>query len=146
MNKILFAACISLVGGLSAAQAYDSDPGYNAPGSGGASDKPAARSKSEPAFYRPTQRYYGNGYVISYRYVPAAKKTGKSIQSPTFAPESSAFMTADQMAASGASGPKVTYVYSKGDAKRADVKAVVKTPTLQQGPPPPVAEGPVKKP
>lgn len=82
MNKtaLLLAFTTAVVFGLpTSASAFDDDPGYGGSrpwyggtdrtyrieGTGGDRDR-----RNEPMYFRPTMRYYGKNYTVSYRYMP----------------------------------------------------------------------------
>jgi len=78
MNKIAFLTLVVLSATQAAILAADSDPGYGprAGSAAGAAETDAAgtgraRRGVEAGYYKPTQRYYGKGYTVAYRFVRA---------------------------------------------------------------------------
>lgn len=133
-NSTLFALGSALVLGLpSVASAYDDDPGYGQfrPWYGG-EDRTYRRSDSgnygggdrrylEPIYYRPTQRYYGKGYTVSYRYMPVYWQdmgSGQQRDSSNF--RSEAFLiAATDIPAWGARAPRLVQTNRKTPAQTA---------------------------
>ncbi len=77
MTRFTFLFAAATMGLSLAAMAADADPGYGSghrPWYGGAErefDIPTVgKSGLQPLYYRPTMRYYGNGYTVNYRYIP----------------------------------------------------------------------------
>lgn len=79
MNKHLLLALTAAALFPSIVFADDSDPGTlrsTSYGDGSTVTYSGGPAVPRPAYYyyQPTQRYYGKGYIVSYRYVPAAKR------------------------------------------------------------------------
>lgn len=53
----------------SAAYSYDSDPGYGARTVSPTAPKAKGRTTGPTHYYKPTMRYFGKGYTVTYRYV-----------------------------------------------------------------------------
>lgn len=53
----------------SVAYSYDSDPGYGARAVSPTSPRAKARTTGPTHYYKPTMRYFGKGYTVTYRYV-----------------------------------------------------------------------------
>ena len=146
MNKptvlsTVFAALLSFP---ALAAAYDNDPGYgsNRPnysegrgympwqgGRGGLSEGSLGSSGNIPLYYRPTQRYYGPGYTVNYRYIPVYRGDGIREVPVTGATNfrSEAFKLApDDVPAWGANSPKVTVRDPRSAASRTAVTSIVR--------------------
>lgn len=52
-----------------AASAYDSDPGYGARAISPTASKVKGRTTGPAYYYKPTMRYFGKGFTVTYRYV-----------------------------------------------------------------------------
>src|SRR4051812_8275163 len=63
---------------LSSALAYDDEPRsiYDRSWSGGRYYREETQNLNAPLYFRPTMRYYGSGYTISYRYIPVYSHDG----------------------------------------------------------------------
>lgn len=146
-----------VMAGLSGAVlAYDSDPGYG-------TDRPRERYGGDrtyrdyrdnfdamyefdrfqrPVYYVPTQRYYGNGYTVSYRYIPVFRNWNQSdswqvptvstFRSSNFRTEAFRIETKD-IPAWGANAPRITVKDSKtreypAVTRIVPVKAASRTP------------------
>lgn len=51
------------------ASAYDSDPGYGARTVSPTAPRAKARTTGPTYYYKPTMRYFGKGFTVTYRYV-----------------------------------------------------------------------------
>jgi hypothetical protein len=133
MNKpavLLCAFSTALFGLPGAAMAYDDDPGYGP-------DRPRAlydgdrtwyggrgdfggydRVLLRPVFYVPTQRYYGKGYTVSYRYIPVYRNVGLPAASSNFRTEAFHLET-NEIPAWGANSPRLTVKDSKSGGRPA---------------------------
>ncbi|MEP6669931.1 MAG: hypothetical protein ABJF10_12305 [Chthoniobacter sp.] len=131
---LLFAAATL---GLSlAAIAEDTDPGYGGGRrwyGGREYDLPTIGNTGlQPLYYRPTMRYYGNGYTVSYRYIPVYKQdsiylggTGGSsnFRSETF------HLSPEEVARFGAGSPRLTVKDARSSAPRTAVTSIVRKKT-----------------
>ena len=140
MNKsaLLLAVGSAFVFGLPlAASAYDDDPGYgpSRPWYGG-EDRSYRRGdyggestrRIEPVYYRPTQRYYGKGYTVSYRYMPVFffdAANGQENISANFRTEAFRIATAD-IPAWGAKPPRLV-VANRKTPSQTGVTSIVRT-------------------
>ena len=145
----LLAACTAtfvLLGG--AIHAYDSDPGFgpNRPGAyglergyfngnswyGGWSGAAA----TTPLYYRPTQRYYGPGYTVNYRFVPVFRgETGYGSIGVNGASNfrSEAFrISPEDVARLGADSPKIIVRDPKSAVPRSAVTSIVRKKTTSR--------------
>jgi hypothetical protein len=83
---------------------------------------------SKPMFYKPTMRYYGNGYTVSYRYVPVYRA---NLSASLLAGESSNFATdpfrlsPEQVAMWGAGLARVTVKDNSSNGPRTAVTSIV---------------------
>ncbi len=121
------------------ASAEDIDPGYGgAPHKwyGGAQyDMPTVGTSGlQPLYYRPTMRYYGNGYIVSYRYVPVFKQdtlySGGVRGSSNFATE--AFhLASEDIPSWGAASPRLTTKDTRSAAPRTAVTSIVRKKTTK---------------
>jgi hypothetical protein len=85
-----------------------------------------------PLYYRPTQRYYGNGCTVNYRYVPVYRADGPRSATVSGASNfrTEAFRLATEDAQSwGAHSPRVTVRDPKSAAPRTAVTAIVRKKT-----------------
>ncbi len=151
-STVLLSAISAVVLGLPGiAAAYDNDPGYAASSwkySG--ADRYADRTRGfdgswygggsnysgwnlKPLYYRPTQRYYGPGYTVSYRYVPVYRTD--STYSATvngaanFRTEAFHLPTEDAVGW-GAGFPRMTVKDPKSNAPRTAVTSIVRKKTV----------------
>ena len=122
------------------ASAYDDDPGsgQNRPWYGG-EDRSYRRDdnggnsnrRNEPVYYRPSMRYYGKGYTVSYRYVPVyqneAGSTSQNV-SASFRTEAFRIATAD-IPAWGAKPPRLVVANRKTPAQ-SGMTSIVRTRPL----------------
>jgi hypothetical protein len=147
MNKSAVLLCTFSAAVLAAtAMAYDSDPSYS-------DDRPARDGRPmyyrgrgddrtwyggnldydsrelKPAYYVPTQRYYGRGYTVSYRYVPVFRSSGVPAHSSNFRTEAFHIET-DDIPNWKANPPRMT-VKDKS-SKREPVTTIRKTPVTQK--------------
>ncbi len=68
MTKIFApVVALSLLSGI--ASAYDSDPGYGSRSESPTVTRSKVRTTGPTYYYKPTMRYFGNGYTVTYRYV-----------------------------------------------------------------------------
>ena len=142
MNKsallLLAVGSVFVVGIQPAASAYDDDPGYGQfrpwyggedrtfrSYQGGGNDR-----RSEPIYYRPTQRYYAKGYTVSYRYVPVyyyEAGSGQQNSSSNFRTEAHRIATTD-IPAWGAKPPRLVVANRKTPSQTA-VTSIVRPKT-----------------
>jgi hypothetical protein len=84
---------------------------------------------SKPLYYRPTQRYYGAGYTISYRYVPVySSDSGDTVVvngASNFRSEAFHLKT-DSIPAWGANQPRLTMKDPRSAATRTAVTSIVR--------------------
>lgn len=88
----------------------------------------------QPLYYRPTMRYYGNGYTVSYRYVPVYKQDsiyfGGVRGSSNFRTEP--FQMSDEEVQSwGASSPRLTVKDPRSAAPRTAVTTIIRKKTTR---------------
>ena len=85
-----------------------------------------------PLYYRPTMRYYGAGYTISYRYIPVyPHDSGYSVAAngaTNFRSEAFHIPTAD-IARWGTNSPRLTLKDPKSAAPRSAVTSIVRKKT-----------------
>jgi len=128
-----------------AATAADSDPGYPDHGSYGGYGERRTWSGGRdfdwptigasgllPLYYRPTMRYYGNGYTVSYRYVPVYRQdsiyTGAVGGTSNFRTEAFHIAT-DEIPSWGANPPRMTVKDTRSAAPRSAVTSIVRKKT-----------------
>ena len=114
MFKLSLTLGLSLIAS-SFALAVDSDPGYGPRTGTVASAKPQVQPTRPTAmrgYFRPTQRYYGAGFTVAYRYVPWNDRMPR-YQSASF--EGEQFVLPATTAAQTYAGlsPRVTYYYDR---------------------------------
>ena len=102
-----------------AAFAYDSDPGYGARGESSSGGR--ANAKGPQYYYKPTMRYYGKDYVVTYRFVQWNEKMSKG--APSTFEGAQHGMSAAAMKAAAGQEPRVTY-YRQGQQRTAPSTAV----------------------
>jgi hypothetical protein len=123
--------------------AADSDPGYSntvpLKGVNGRSG-----NRYAPQYLRPTQRFYGKGYTVAYRFIPWSDRM-RSLNASSMWDSDQMRLPADAAATTSVTGnsPRVTYFYKKPSASTGkgmlpDHSAIVGAPK----PLPPIAEGP----
>lgn len=125
----------------SVAFAYDSDPGYGSRSESG-TFRPKSRTNAPAYFYKPTQRYYGKGYVVTYRFVQWNDRMGR-IGTTVFDGFQYNVPAASVREGSGVA-PKITYhqapelsTGASSPAAAPTPKSVVTTPAKEV---PPIAE------
>jgi len=138
-SAVLLSVVSAIVLGLPGiAAAYDNDPGYRDRYSdrfrgfdgswyGGSSIYGGGNLK--PLYYRPTQRYYGAGYTVSYRYIPVYR-TDNPFSVPVngaanFRTEAFHLPTEDAVGW-GAGFPRMTVKDPKSNAPRTAVTSIVR--------------------
>ncbi len=136
----LFSA--ALLGLSLVASAADSDPGYSEGGrsfeggprrqwyGGRDFDLPTVGASGLiPLYYRPTMRYYGNGYTVSYRYIPVYRQdsiySGAVGGSGNFRTEAFHIAT-DQIPSWGANSPRLTVKDASSAAPRTAVTSIIR--------------------
>ena len=119
--------------------AEDTDPGFGGGPrrwyGGMVSEMPTVgASGMQPLYYRPTQRYYGNGYTVSYRYVPVFKQDslyeGGIRGSSNFRTESFLLSTED-IPSWGVNSPRLTVRDPHSAAPRTAVTSIVRKKTTK---------------
>ncbi|MDR3402990.1 MAG: hypothetical protein P4L99_10885 [Chthoniobacter sp.] len=136
MKRFTFLFAVATLGLSLAALAADSDPGF---GNGhrwyGGRDfdlPTVGNSGLQPLYYRPTMRYYGNGYTVNYRYIPVYPQDsiylGATAGSSNFRTE--AFhMSTDEIPSWGANSPRLTVKDPHSAAPRTAVTSIVRKKT-----------------
>ncbi len=134
MNKFAVLAPLALFG-LSiaaSAQVEDVNPLFERGWTEGRRWSSRYEDQKGPIYYRPTQRYYGSGYTISYRYVPVYKSDvgpGKiSTGSSNFRTEAFAIQP-DDVPAWKAGSPRLVVNDPKSSAPRAAITSIVRKKT-----------------
>ena len=153
-TALLFAT--ALLGVAPLASALDTDPGYGADrpwmndgnsglhreggrwygGRGGRGEEDyyggAESQVLIPRYYRPTQRYYGNGYTVSYRYIPVFRtdfpRSGAVGESSNFRTEGF-HLKPDEVQKFGANLPRLTQKDERSGAPRTAVTSIVRKKT-----------------
>jgi hypothetical protein len=135
------APCLTalLLGFALVAQAEDTDPGYGdgrrvfIPRGGGYGPREydysaVGSSGLKPLYYQPTMRYYGNGYTVSYRYMPVYKQDnlfdGALRGSSNFRTEAFHIAT-DEIPSWGVNPPRLTVKDPRSAAPRSAVTSIV---------------------
>lgn len=115
MKNIVFLLAIALSILAVPAQAIDTDPGsgaYRTYWQGGQGYTASRVPAHQHLYYKPTQRYYGNGYVIAYGYVtPGARQLQRAPLEPYT-------VTAKTAIASRSASPRVKYVLETTSGSR----------------------------
>jgi hypothetical protein len=121
------------------ASAEDTDPG-----SGGAThrwygdaqfDMPTVgMSGMQPLYYRPTMRYYGNGYTVSYRYIPVFKQDSLyagGVRGSSNFPSEAFHIASEDIPAWGVASPRLTVKDARSAAPRTAVTSIVRKKTTK---------------
>ena len=151
LTQFLATSSLALLASAIPSFALDTDPGYG-PGALGMGMPKGASARSAnryaPQYFRPTQRYYGKGYTVTYRFIPWSDRMRGATPSmwdieqfhlPTLA--------AGSTYANG-NTPRITYFYPK---KAASPMSPISGPGSDTGiattpkPLPPIGEGPAKQ-
>ena len=136
MKRFTLLLAVALLGLSFAASAFDSDPGSGDSRRwyGGREYGPEyyGVSGQKPLYYRPTMRYYGNGYTVNYRYIPVYLQdsvyTGAVGSAANFRTEAFHIPT-DQIPSWGANPPRLTVKDARSAAPRTAVTTIIrKTP------------------
>jgi hypothetical protein len=130
MNKLAALLPAVLLGLTAFAGAYDDERPLNDRGwSGGRYYRQEPLGSNVPLYYRPTMRYYGAGYTISYRYIPVfAHDSGYSVPAngaTNFRSEAFHIATED-IPAWGTNPPRLTLKDPKSAAPRSAVTTIVR--------------------
>lgn len=139
MKRFVLLLSIATLGLSLVASAEDTDPGFGGGPhrwyGGSLSELPTVgNSGLQPLFFRPTQRYYGNGYTVSYRYMPIFKQdtlySGGVRGSSNFATEAFHLATED-IPAWGVTSPRLTVRDARSAAPRTAVTSIVRKKTTK---------------
>jgi len=88
----------------------------------------------QPLYYKPTMRYYGNGYTVSYRYVPVYRQDsiyfGGMRASSNFRTEGFELPTSE-IPSWGANAPRVTVKDLSSSAPRSAVTTIIRKKTTR---------------
>jgi hypothetical protein len=133
---LLSAISAAILGFSGMAAAYDSDPGYgDGRWYGGRRDQQyqsIGANGTIPLYYRPTQRYYGAGYTVSYRFIPVYRSDSAQSVPVTGAANfrTEAFhLPAEDAAMWGAGSPRLTVKDPKSGTPRTAVTTIVRKKT-----------------
>lgn len=139
MNKSSVLFSVIALGFVGSLQAADSDSRFGDSrwygGRSPLSENSLGNSGNTPLYYRPTQRYYGPGYTVNYRYVAVYRGDTIREASVTGATNfrSDAFkLSADDVAAWGATSPKITVRDARSGAPRTAVTSIVRKKTASK--------------
>ena len=134
MNKIAAFAPAVLLGlsMMASAQSDEVNSLYDRSWSEGRRFSRSYEDRSGPIYYRPTQRYYGSGYTINYRYIPVYRSNvgpgGVANGASNFRTEAFAIQPEDVPAWKAAS-PRLTVNDPKLAAPRATITSIVRKKT-----------------
>ena len=137
MNKsamFLFAVSAATLGLAAPALAYDEDPVFpgDRPWYGGHNfGRGFTPTPLTPLYYIPSQRYYGNGYTVSYRYLPVYLYAGVPTSSSNFRTEAFHLGT-NEIPAWGARSPRLTVKEPK--AVRPPITSIIRKKSASQTP------------
>jgi hypothetical protein len=111
--KSFSAGSLVLLTVVSSSFAADSDRGYNS-GSSGIKSSASRTNRYAPEYLRPTQRYYGKGYTVAYRFVPWSDRM-RSINSTSTWDSDQMRLPANAAATTSVNGSsaRITYFYKK---------------------------------
>lgn len=88
-----------------------------------------------PLYYRPTMRYYGNGYTVSYRYMPVYRQDsiyiGGTSGSSNFRTEAFHIPT-DEIPSWGVNSPRLTVKDARSGTPRTAVTTIVRKKTTSK--------------
>lgn len=85
-------------------------------------------------YYRPTMRYYGNGYTVSYRYVPVFKSDSiyiGGIRGSSNFPTEAFRIQPDEIPSWGTTSPRLTVKDPRSTATRTAVTTIVRKKTTK---------------
>jgi hypothetical protein len=89
-----------------------------------------------PLYYRPTMRYYGNGYTVSYRYIPVYRQEsiyiGATGGSSNFRTEAFHIAT-DEIPSWGINSPRLTVKDARSAAPRTAVTTIIRKTSTRKG-------------
>ena len=138
MKRFALLFAIASLGFSLIASAEDSDPGYGGPHKwygGHDYEMPTVGTGGlQPLYYRPTMRYYGNGYTVSYRYLPVFKQDsiyfGGTRGASNFRTETFHIAT-EEIPSWGANSPRLTVKDARSAAPRTAVTTIVRKKTTK---------------
>lgn len=150
--KFFFTGSLALLAAAGSSFAADSDPGYSlgTGDSGSTSVRGGGGNRSAnryaPQYLRPTQRYYGKGYTVAYRFVPWSDRM-RAINSTSTWDSEQTRLPANAAAATSTNGqsPRVTYFHQKPSASTNAFPARNSDLATTPKPLPPIGEAPAKK-
>jgi hypothetical protein len=115
--KFLSTGTLALLASASASFALDTDAGYGPGGLGTGAMKGAngrAVNRYAPQYFRPTQRFYGKGYTVAYRFIPWSDRMRGMNAASTWDIEQFRLPTnAAATAYANGSTPRITYFNKK---------------------------------
>ena len=118
MNRLVFSLAVAAITSATV-HAADSDPGNG-----------SYAGQQKQSYYRPTQRYYGDGYTIAYRFVPWKERARKAPSS--FEIQQLDAVPARAVVAKSGPSPRATRRWSRGTVVTAPVTKTKTTTTTTQ--------------
>jgi hypothetical protein len=115
--KFLSAGSLALLAAVSTSSAADSDRGYSPGSSGIKGSSNRSTNRYAPEYLRPTQRFYGKGYTVAYRFVPWSDRM-RSVNSASIWDSDQMRLPTSAAATTSVNGssPRITYFYKKSSA------------------------------
>jgi hypothetical protein len=133
MKRSTLLLAVATLGLTFAASASDSDPGGGDRRSwyGGRDYGPPVLGVSgiKPLYYRPTMRYYGNGYTVNYRYVPVylyEAMNGSAVGSASNFRTEAFHIATDDIPSWGATAPRLTVKDARSAPPRTAITTIIR--------------------
>ena len=82
-----------------------------------------------PLYYRPTMRYYGNGYTVSYRYIPVYRQDSiysEGVRGASNFRTEAFHIATDQIPSWGTNSPRLTVKDASSAAPRTAVTSIIR--------------------
>lgn len=140
MKRFALLFSVATLGLTLAASAEEADPGMGGVprrwyGGQAMFDIPTVgNSGLQPLYYRPTMRYYGNGYTVSYRYIPVFKQDSVyigGVRGASNFPTEAFHIATDDIPAWGAGSARLTLKDAHSSAPRTAVTTIVRKKTTR---------------
>ena len=112
--KFLSAGSLVFLAAVTSSPAADSDRSYHPGSSGMKGLGNRAVGRYAPEYLRPTQRFYGKGYTVAYRFVPWSDRM-RSVNSASIWDSDQMRLPTNAAATTSVNGssPRITYFYKK---------------------------------
>src|SRR4051794_12855775 len=110
--KFFFTGGLALLAATGSSFALDTDPGYSVggPDEGAMKGSNGRPNRYAPQYLRPTQRYYGKGFTVAYRFIPWSDRM-RALNATSTWDSDQMRLPANAAATTSAKGnsPRVTY-------------------------------------